>query len=125
MLQPYGASVKGRAGPCARPAAAGMGTPCCSASCNRGCVSCIIERKMARGKSKKIRIQGKRRIRKPYNRVTAGTDPARWMTPILVDPRKDTPERAEWRRKSQEAWDAADRGDYGPGIALGLFPKDM
>ena len=56
--------------------------------------------------------------------VSPGTDPARFMTPILVDPREDTPERRRWRKAVRAAFDAADRGDYGPGIRLGIFPAD-
>ena len=52
-------------------------------------------------------------------------DPSRWTEPFWVDTRNMTPEELARSEAFDEAHRAALRGDFEPGIKLGLFPKDM
>ena len=48
----------------------------------------------------------------------------RFSGQAFVNPDDMDPEERERMEALWAAYDAADQGDYGPGIALGIFPED-
>lgn len=62
------------------------------------------------------------RNNKPKEEQEPTPDMSRFSGPAFVPVDSGTIEERVWRRAVIAAFDAADRGDYQPGIDLGIFP---